>query len=207
MFQDPLFYLVAGAIVLFLLFLRVLSGTVRFFEQRKKLNRPDEEFKQADLAQAMVEAAEKAREAVLWARSPDRSPAEGKDRPQGKQSEDVPVKARRNIIYAAISRIKSNQQVFQRLLRIQEQVKAEFGQQAALPLGVIINTRSKVIGATEKLLQLDLAVHGNMQKELERRRPLEVVSGLRIPDDGIDPIKQELDEALLPLKAIQKSLR
>ena len=145
----------------------------------------------------------------MWARSPARNPGEGNSRPlpKGLKSEDGPIKVKRNTIYTTIARLKQRDDLFGEMHAATMLFREVFGEHNARPLDVILNTKNQVISRTEALLQLDYAVKGDSRKEPNKRRPLEVTVGIRPSLDGTDPIAQRLDEALIPLRALQNTLR
>ncbi len=193
----------AGALLLF--FCVFFVWLARHLSRRRKPS--GQGMSEAALAEKAVRVAEAAREAILWARLPDRNPGEGNSRPPPRVPEDGPIKLRRNHIYATISRINERQGVFRELDEVRRSSREIFGVQATRPLDVIANTKNLVITRTEALVQLDVNLGGDPRKELIKRRELEITVGLRQPDNGIDPITQQLNEALIPLRAHAKSQR
>ncbi len=224
MFGFPLVYIVAGgAAVLLLIVLAIVVGIRQSrgssensmspsfrpsLPPRMRASLiPDRDMSEAELATMAVKVAEQAVEAILWARSQDRSPAEGNSRPRSGKPEDGPIRLRRNKIFAAIARMNQRAEVFQEFDAIRNRFSREFGAQTTKPLDVINQTRGLVAAHTEALIRLDIAVGGDPRKELSKRQALEVTSGLRVPISGIDSIKQKLDEALIPIRALAKSLK
>ncbi|MCP4679803.1 MAG: hypothetical protein GY854_30790 [Deltaproteobacteria bacterium] len=168
---------------------------------------PGCDMSEAELAKMAAQVASRAVEAILWARDSDRSPAEGNSRPRSGKPEDGPIRLRRNKIFAAIARMNQRVEVFKEFDAVRGRFLQEFGAQTTRPLDVINQTRSLVAAHTEALIQLDIAVGGDPRKELAKRHALEATSGLWIPNSGIDSIKQKLDEALIPIRALAKSLK
>jgi hypothetical protein len=222
MFGFPFEYKIAGITVVLVIavyLLKLLTSkkpgpkrqTISIPPPRRK-NRPKvpvNEMTPEELVDETVIIVEEVRDAIMWARSPDRNPGEGNSRPVPKniKSEDGPIKARRNHIWAVIARLKVRDELFIEMHETTRRFREVFGEQLARPLDVIVNTKNQIIARTEALLQLDYAVRGDPRKEPNKRRPLEVAAGLRLREDGIDPIAQRIEEALIPLRALQKTLR
>lgn len=221
MANIPFEYKIAGITVVAVVFIYVLKlfiskkpkgkrQTISIPPQRRK-NRPKgnlAELAPDELIDLTIILVEEIRDTIIWARSPDRNPGEGNSRPKPKniKSEDGPIKARRNHIYAAIARLKARDELFLEFHDVTARFREVFGSQNARPLDVVITTKNQIIIHTEALLQLDYSVRGDPRKEPNKRRPLEIAAGLRAPLDGVDPINQRLEEALIPLRALQKTL-
>lgn len=221
MFDFPFEYKIAGITVVLVVFIYVLKlfiskkpkgrrQTMSMPPQRRK-NRPKgklNELAPDELIDLTVILVEEIKETIVWARSADRNPGEGNSRPRPKniKAEDGPIKARRNHIYAVIARLKSRDELFMEFHDVTRRFREVFGDQHARPLDVVITTKNQIIIHTEALLQLDYSVGGDPRKEPNKRRPLEVAAGIRPPLDGVDPINQRLEETLIPLRALQKTL-